>query len=345
MADRTLHGVNLSGWLVLESWVTPSIFSATGVFDEASLVEAMGHDRYAEVVRRHRDTFVTERDFQRIAARGLDAVRLPIPWYVFGEQGPMPGAYVGCLSYLDQAFDWAEAAGLQLLLDLAAIPGSSVGERGTLVEDTEKNRSCLLDVVAALAKRYADRTSFLGIEPLNAPVMQHRLGLGLTDGVPPHRLRNFYRDVYEVVRGIAGPRPIVVLSDGGVPGDWRRFMAQDRYENVWLDSHLYHYAESMGAAGPSGVRTLVAQSARSLKQADSSGLPIMVGEWSAALPLADSAMTPEGRMALERVYTSGQISAFAGTAGWFFRTWKTEGHLSSWDARIALASFEHGMFD
>lgn len=24
---RTLHGVNLSGWLVLEPWVTPSLFA------------------------------------------------------------------------------------------------------------------------------------------------------------------------------------------------------------------------------------------------------------------------------------------------------------------------------
>ena len=31
---RPLHGVNLSGWLVLEPWVTPSLFAGTGAFTE-----------------------------------------------------------------------------------------------------------------------------------------------------------------------------------------------------------------------------------------------------------------------------------------------------------------------
>ena len=39
------------------------------------------------------------------------------------------------------------------------------------------------------------------------------------------------------------------------------------------------------------------------------------------------------------------MGAFAGGAGWFFQTWKTEARLSSWDARVALSSFETGMFD
>ena len=121
-------------------------------------------------------------------------------------------------------------------------------------------------------------------------------------------------------------------------------MAPKRYENVWLDCHLYHYAESMNAAGPMGVRTLVNETASYLKKAKKSGLPVMVGEWSAALPLADAGMTPEGRIALERVYTAGQMASFSGSVGWFFQTWKTEGKLSSWDARIALSSFEKGMF-
>ena len=43
---------------------------------------------------------------------------------------------------------------------------------------------------------------------------------------------------------------------------------------------------------------------------------------------------------LERVYASEQLTAFSQAQGWFFQTWKTTGKISSWDARIALASFE-----
>ena len=33
MAQGTLHGVNLAGWLMLEPWVTPELFAETGALD------------------------------------------------------------------------------------------------------------------------------------------------------------------------------------------------------------------------------------------------------------------------------------------------------------------------
>ena len=71
----------------------------------------------------------------------------------------------------------------------------------------------------------------------------------------------------------------------------------------------------------------------------------MVCSWSGALPFADSLMTPEGHIALERVYLSEQIAAFRKCPAWFFQTWKTEGRISGWDARVSLATFERRMLD
>ena len=344
-APGTVHGVNLSGWLVLEPWVTPSLFAATGTLDEASLANAMEPASFAEMLAKHRESFVTETDFARIAARGFDAVRLQVPWYVFGESGPMPGPSVACLDYDDRAFDWAEAAGIDVLLDVASAPGADPSSPASFFGENESFRTTMLDVLGALSARYAERANFMGIEPIDDIQGRARRGLSVIEGVPPHLLRNFYRDAYEVVRAAAGEGPAFVVHDAYIPLTWRAFMAPSRYQNVWLDSHVYHYAESMNATGPSGVRRLVDESISYLAKARKSGLPVMVGEWSAALPIADAGMTPEGRIALERVYTAGQLSAFAGSAGWFFQTWKTEGRLSSWDARIALSSFEAGMFD
>lgn len=340
-----MHGVNLAGWLVLEAWVTPTLFAGTGAFDEASLAACLRPAQLEKMLKTHRETFITEADFANIAARGFDTVRLQVPWYVFGEAGPMAGPFSGCLDYVDKAFDWAEAANLQILLDVAVAPGSDPSQPSSFFGDVVTFRSTMLDVIAALASRYAERSCFLGIEPVDEVQGRRRQGLTFIDGVPPHSLRNFYREVYRVVREAAGTKPVVVFNDAGIPNEWHRFMAAKRYENAWLDCHLYHYSDSMNAAGPSGVRKLVNSSIAHLESAKRSGLPVMVGEWSAALPLADAGMTPEGRIALERVYTAGQMAAFAGTAGWFFQTWKTEGRLSSWDARVALSSFETGMFD
>lgn len=340
-----MHGVNLSGWLVLEAWVTPSLFAGTGAFDEQSLAACLRPAQLEKMLVTHRENFITEIDFARIAARGFDAVRLPVPWFVFGEAGPMPGPLTGCLNYVDKAFDWAEAAGIDILLDVAAAPGADPSDPSDFFGDVATFRSTMLDVIGALSSRYAERANFFGIEPVDAVQGRYRKGLSVCEGVPPHSLRNFYREVYQVVREAAGTGPVVVFNDAGIPNEWHSFMAPKRYENVWLDSHVYHYSDPMNAAGPSGVRKLVNTSINYLERAKRSGLPVMVGEWSAALPLADAGMTPEGRIALERVYTAGQMAAFAGTAGWFFQTWKTEGRLSSWDARVALSSFETGMFD
>ena len=162
--------------------------------------------------------------------------------------------------------------------------------------------------------------------------------------MPQHQLRNYYREAYELVRSAAGDDPVVIMPDGGFPAGFVNFMAQRHYRNVWVDAHMDHKdGKKIDVAGPSGVRRLVDARKRALKDAARTGMPVMVGKWSSALPLADAQMTPEGRIALERVYTSEQLEAYAACPAWFFNTWKTSGLLTSWDARVALSSFERGM--
>ena len=236
MGNRSLHGVNLTGWLTLESWVTPELFAGAGALDEESLVTALGERRYADCVRAHRREFVTRDEFVKIAARGFNAVRLPVPWYVYGDDGPEPGPYVGCIELVDQALDWAEEIGLKVIFALAINPGAPHTDNGTSPDnaDCHVTREEMLDVVYALSRRYASRVGFFGIELADDPVVQVRHGLMLTDGVPIHRLRNYYREAYELVRNAAGEDPVVIMPDAAFPGGWGRFMAQRHYRNVWL---------------------------------------------------------------------------------------------------------------
>ena len=345
MAERALHGVNLTGWLDLEPWVTPTLFADSGALNEESLIGALGRDRYQELVREHRNTFIERSDFKRIAARGFNAVRLPVPWYVFGETGPHCGAHVGCIEHVDNAFTWAEDVGLKLVLVLSVSPGSPDFDRVSIADSTDFRvyRRALVRVVAALARRYELRAGFFGIEVLSQPVVQRRQWLRVTDGIQMPALRNYYRDAYAAVRDAAGGQPVVILPDAGMPGAWGAFMAQSRYENVWLDCHLTHHLDNVNITGPVGVRHLADSSRKALNVARKSGLQAMVGSWSGALPYADALMTPEGRIALERVYISEQIAAFSDCPAWFFQTWKTEARISGWDARVSLATFERRM--
>lgn len=343
MTDRALHGVNLAGWLSLETWVTPELFAGSGALSEQDLMQVLGRELYRDLITEHREMFITENDFRLIARRGFNAVRLPVPWYVFGEEGPEPGSHVGCVEQVDNAFEWAERHNISVLLVLAISPGAN-DENEMLTNVGRGHREELVGVLSGLSRRYADSSALFGIEVANEPVAQHRIGLfGITEGVPLHVLRNYYRSAYQAIRDSAGDGPCVVFPDAGMPGAWRSFMAPRRYQNVWLDCHLYHYDEKVDATGPAGAALLVKRSVETLARADKSGLPVMVGAWSSALPFADSLMTPEGRIALERVYCAEQIAAFENRPAWFFQTWKTNGHLSGWDSRVALSSFERGM--
>jgi glucan 1,3-beta-glucosidase len=234
MQPRAFHGVNLSGWLTLEPWVTPELFADSGALDEPTLISSLGHARYAELIARHREGFMSQKDFIQIAARGFNSVRLPVPWYVFGHDGPEPGPYVGCIEQVDDAFDWAEEVGLGVLVALAVSPGAPDEDRRLVRDqvDFKEYRTDLLDVISELAGRYASRIGFLGIEVADDPVAQTRHGLRLTEGVPLHSLRNYYRDAYAAIRAQAGNEALVVLPDAGRPGAWRSFMAQDSYQGV-----------------------------------------------------------------------------------------------------------------
>lgn len=344
---RTLHGVNLTGWLIAEPWVTPGLFADTGATDDKELKEAIGDLRYLSRIAAHRRDFITEKDFASIAERGFDAVRIPVPWHAFGSHGPFSQGHDGCLDHLDNAFKWADAHDLKVVLVLAETPGSKRTSDGTalMIRSNAEVSKAMVDVVSALARRYAKEESFLGIEPIDEVAAKTAFNFRDKDRFPIAYLRNYYREAYDAIRSVAGERPVVILSDAGFPGAWRSFMAHSRYRNVWLDAHIHNHVRKLASTGPAGARMLVEEGRNELKKAKDSGFPVMVGEWNAALPFERGSMTEEGRIALSRVYCSAQLNTYEGCAAWFFQTWKTAVHDESWDSRLALSSFDRDMLD
>ena len=84
-----IRGVNLGGWLVLEPWITPSLFypflcpeagcspDAPPVIDEQSFCERLGADEARRRLRIHREGWVTEHTFARLEAIGLNGGAVP----------------------------------------------------------------------------------------------------------------------------------------------------------------------------------------------------------------------------------------------------------------------------
>ena len=118
-----VKGVNLGNWLVLEKWMNPALFEGTTAEDEYWLPRQLSKEVYEARIKIHRSEYITERDFVTIKSWGLDAVRIPVPYFIFGDREP----FIGCVEELDKAFNWAEKYGLKILIDLHTAPEGQNG--------------------------------------------------------------------------------------------------------------------------------------------------------------------------------------------------------------------------
>jgi glucan 1,3-beta-glucosidase len=103
----------------LEPWITPSLFDEVGgaAVDEWTFCSVLGASEAQKRLYNHWYSWITQGDFQAIAAAGMNHVRIPIGyWSVTPIQGEpyVQGAY----DVLGQALDWAAGAGLKVMIDL-----------------------------------------------------------------------------------------------------------------------------------------------------------------------------------------------------------------------------------
>ena len=166
-----IRGVNLGNWLVLEKWMSPELYSDTTAEDETYLCLQLSEGEKRSRLKVHRDHYITSRDFAYIAEKGFNAVRLPVPFFVFEDYGP----YVHCVEYVDKAMKWAGDYHLKVLLDLHTVPGSQNGSDNAgicgIVQWAQypERVEIALDVLERLALRYGQNPALLGIEVLNEP--------------------------------------------------------------------------------------------------------------------------------------------------------------------------------
>lgn len=322
-----IRGVNLGGWLVLERWITPSVFGNLKARDEYSLCHELGEHARA-VMEVHRDNFIKEADFAWIAEHGLNAVRLPIGYWIFGDADP----YVGGIEYVDKAFSWAEKYGLKIVLDLHGAPGSQnghdhSGQIGSIEWNKPENIEKSLKIIERLAERYKGQHALIGIELLNEPSWHNGR----------RKLAEYYENGYEVVRKHCGTNVAVIASDAFHPKRWKRVMQGDKYQNKQLDIHLYQlFGRWDKRRSYAGHINVAAKKWPKLITKVSKNWPVIIGEWSVAL----QSQTYDGydeaaKNAAIRAYGAVQLAAFAHAAGWFYWTYRTE-YGGSWSYRSAV---------
>jgi glucan 1,3-beta-glucosidase len=344
-ASARLRGVNLGGWLVLEKWMTPSLFEGLAATDETTWCAELGREAAARL-RSHWDNFVTRDDFAWLAGVGINAVRIPLGHWVFGPPYPYHPKYgtdphpfvAGGIEVVDRALDWAREFGLRVTLDLHAAPGCQNGFDNGGIKDVcewhtrEEYLSHSVDVLARLAARYRAADSLYGIEVLNEPRWD----------VPTSLLEAYYRRAYDAIRRHCAPdRVAVVFHDGFRPhGEFARFFRETPLRNVLFDVHRYQcFAREdldMDVHGHLHKAGVLWREEADAVQGDL-GVPAIAGEWSLGLDLKVVSLWADGPYdhALQsldpfqedvalRAYAAAQLLAFERYRGWFFWSYRTE---------------------
>lgn len=135
-----IRGTSLGGWLVLEPWITPSLFyqflgasNGQGRFqgnvalDSYTFCEVLGGREANRQLRIHWRYWVTETQIRNLAELGLNTVRIPIADWMFLPYYPFTnGCWEGALEELDRVIDLCQKYGLDVLLDMHAVRGSQV---------------------------------------------------------------------------------------------------------------------------------------------------------------------------------------------------------------------------
>ncbi|KAJ2266129.1 hypothetical protein J3F81_005588 [Coemansia sp. RSA 371] len=327
---KLIRGVNIGGFLVPEFWITPFLVADIAdpkPNDYLELCHRLGPDATLRLMRAHWESWVTEAEVQRLAGAGLTHLRVPIGHWEFVDSNE--GYVRGGLPYFKRLVYWAHKYGLQVIADMHTAPGSQNGfdnsgtTRGVNWTSDPKNVALSKRALQTMLKYIASDPVVLAtidaIDLLNEP---------LIDALDFEQLWEYDTGGHTLVaQGLHKTPPVVSIVDRGFkdyswwqprwPRDWN-----SKYIDAWLDAHLYHVFDHNIDAWPLEKHLrLVAQNGRDLKS-NSTVFPILVGEWSLALPQA--AVNGRENQA-RRMFAEAQLDAYEqGGAGWVFWCFKTE---------------------
>ncbi len=343
---RKLRGVNLGGWLVLEKWITPSLFEGLKATDETTYCAELGEAEATRRLHQHWNTFIIREDFAWLKQAGINAVRLPVGHWLFGKDYPYHRSYgearypfvEGGLHIVDQVFSWAEEFDLRVVLDLHAAPGCQNGfDNGGILgvcewHTKEEYIEHTLNVLERLAERYAHHPALHAIQALNEPRWD----------IPTDILKRFTEAAYHRVRLHCPPEKVTFVFHDGFRSfrEYAGFLQEPQFQNVAIDIHRYQCFDR--ADIDMDIFGHIRKSAVDLrKEADEitleSGYQVYCGEWSLGMNLKVVSLWAEGPFnhavegmdefqmsAAYRGYAAAQLLTFEKYAGWFFWTYRTE---------------------
>jgi aryl-phospho-beta-D-glucosidase BglC (GH1 family) len=233
----SLYGTNLGGWLVHESWMSP----LAGVPDDSHMISTLaqrfGAATAQMLIDTYQNTWLEPDDFAKIAAEGLNVVRIPIYYLnVMDASGNWKRDAANNIDFsrMDWAVKQAAQHGVYSIIDLHGVPGSQNGwEHSGLTtgspsffQDTNA-QAIALKFWTEYAKHYAHNSFVAGYDLLNEP-----------NAATGETLWGFYDRAIAAVRAV-DPDHIIFLES---PWRWDQLPnPAGRWTNVIYSNHNYQW--------------------------------------------------------------------------------------------------------
>jgi len=329
--EQPVRGVNLGGWLILEKWMTPNVFSGLpgDVNDEYALTRHLGYADAERRLRSHWDTWVTEADIIKFKNAGLNHVRIPVGYWAFDIKSGEPWVS-GSWDYAVKAAGWCRTHGLQVMMDLHGAPGSQngndhSGQSGSIgFYYNDENLQRATNVVRQIA-RWANASEWRNtvsiIQTLNEPILWEDYNYRLD------RLKQYYRMSYDAVREV-NDLAVVAVHDAFIDlNNWYYFRDDPHYWWVMLDTHLYQVFGDEYQGLTCEQHEAIACRYRQRLAESNSKLWTVVGEWSLATP---SPCNNQGNIARQ------QIGVWESASGWFFWSHNNGQNWAEWSMKHSL---------
>ncbi|MBQ5969505.1 MAG: cellulase family glycosylhydrolase [Clostridia bacterium] len=242
-----LRGTNFGGWGIMEDWFCPYTSPAGEEIMFQTLVSRFGLEATHALMQEYRRNWITEVDYQNVAALGMNAVRLPIwyrnfqsddngTWYR-DENGEID------LHELDEVVALCKKYGLYLIIDLHGLPGyqndyDHCGQSKSmhLFDDDAsavRYREVVKDFWVTLADRYKDEPNVAMYDLMNEP-----LGTNITSDKNYRQVFFDYTDeLYDAIRAVDSRHIIsveAIWSPDAAPAP-----SVYGWENIVYQEHLY----------------------------------------------------------------------------------------------------------
>ncbi len=174
--EIVLNGVNLGGWLLLETWMSPIAdenedMAYTDVL--RILEKRFGKTRTDILIEEYETNFITEQDFQNIEKLGFNCVRIPF-WY--RNFMTADGEWTGDgFERLDRAIEQCEKHGFWVILDMHGCPGGQSMNHSTGIKgnnglySNKTNLGRMERIWTEIAKRYKDTECIAAYDIMNEP--------------------------------------------------------------------------------------------------------------------------------------------------------------------------------